>query len=85
MYAQVLKNRGYLVNLVGGSEVGLPIEHPDVICIDIGDRTDVKENMTYNPETNSFTDSFPSLEPSPEPPTTEDRLMAVEEALLMIL
>lgn len=42
------------VNLIGGKEEGLPIEHPLVICVDIGDRTDLEVYMKYNEETGEF-------------------------------
>lgn len=86
MYAQVLKS-DMRVNLIGGNEEGLPIEHPLVICVDIGKRTDVELYMKYNEKTGEFYHEQPPepQPPSPEPPTVEDRLMAVEEALLMIL
>lgn len=86
MYAQILKS-DMRVNLIGGSEEGLPVEHPLVVCVNIGDRTDVEVYMKYNEETGEFYWEEPPepQQPSPDPPTMEDRLMAVEEALLMIL
>ena len=86
MYAQILKS-DMRVNLIGGKEEGLPIEHPLVICVDICDRTDVEVYMKYDEETGEFYhEQVPEPQPPlPEPPTVEDRLMAVEEALLMIL
>jgi hypothetical protein len=83
MYAQILK-RDMRVNLIGGAAEGLPIEHPEVICIDISGRSDVALNMKYDSDTGTFYKE-PTHEPSPETPTIEDRMAAVEEALLMIL
>lgn len=81
-YAQILKS-DMRVNLIGGPEVGLPIEHPQVLCIDIGDRTDVKVFMKYDEHTGEFYEEAHEL--TPEPPTVDERLSAMEEALLMIL
>ncbi len=54
MYAQVRKTDN-VVALIGGEEVGLPIEHPDVLCIDIGENEQgVSENWTYFPEEKRF-------------------------------
>lgn len=51
-YAQIVK-RDMKVNLVGGNEVGLPIDHPAVICVDIGDKQ-VEEGMSYDIGTEEF-------------------------------
>ena len=55
-YAQVLKE-DMRVNLIGGRNEGLPINHPAVIVIDITDRADkndIKVAMTYDQETDTF-------------------------------
>ncbi len=54
MYAQIVRSLGNLVTLIGDTEVGLPIEDSDVICIDIGDRADVLTGMKFNEETQIF-------------------------------
>lgn len=86
MYAQILKS-DMRVNLIGGREEGLPVEHPLVVCVDIGDRIDVEVYMKYNEETGEFYwEENPEPQPAGlQPPSVEDRLMAVEEALLMII
>lgn len=64
MWAQVLKVTGNKVNLIGDESVGLPIVHPDVICVDIGERTDVELFMTYNEGTGEFCkEELPKLSP----------------------
>lgn len=82
MYAQVIKS-DMRVNLIGGEEEGLPIEHTAVICVDIGERTDVELGMKYDVETGNFS-ATPSG-PSTEPPSIESRVAAIEEALLTML
>ena len=45
------------VNLIGGRNEGLPINHPAVIVIDITDRADkndIKVAMTYDQDTDTF-------------------------------
>ena len=53
MYAQVLRY-DMKVNLIGGEEVGIPVDSSLVICVDIGDRQDVQEGMSYNEATGEF-------------------------------
>lgn len=53
MYAQILKE-SMRVNLIGGSDLGLPIEHNSIICIDIGDNPNIKLGMVYDESTQSF-------------------------------
>ncbi|MBR0596971.1 hypothetical protein [Sinanaerobacter chloroacetimidivorans] len=78
MYAQVLKT-DMRVNLIGDSDKGLPIEHPAVICVDIGDRTDVKLGMKYDKEKGLFYEEVPEVITPPEAePATEDYLIDLD-------
>ena len=70
MYAQVLLKHGNIVGLIGGEAEGLPIVHPDVLCIDIEDRTDVKVGMQYNSETRLFYEEEPEAITPQEPEST---------------
>lgn len=64
MFAQVLKS-DMRVNLIGGANEGLPIEHAAVICVDIGERTDIKLYMKYDEENGVFyEESFETALPS---------------------
>lgn len=84
MYAQILKET-MIVNLIGGKEVGLPLEHPMVICIDISEhpqRNELKVGMSYDVNTDIFCDAplkkndeaAPETKEEPQP-TQEDMLM----------
>lgn len=56
VYAQILKE-DMRVNLIGGRNEGLPINHPAVIIVDITDRADkdeIKVSMSYDIETDTF-------------------------------
>lgn len=83
MYAQVIKSLNNTVSLIGGAEEGLPIEHPDVICIDIGERIDVKVGMKYREDTGEFYEDVP--DPIIVPPSVENRVAALEQAFLILL
>lgn len=85
MYAQIMKS-DMRVNLIGGPAEGLPIEHPAVICVDIGDRTDVNLYMKYDEETGEFYEEAPDVpDPVVSPPTDAERLAAAEQAILAIM
>ena len=76
-YAQILKSDN-TVNLIGGTDLGLPVEnHNLVYCIDITDRAD-KDNielyMVYNSETDTF--SFPQVEEAETTVSLEDQIRA---------
>ena len=76
-YAQILKSDN-TVNLIGGTEFGLPVEnHNLVYCIDITDRAD-KDNielyMVYNSETDTF--GFPQVEEAEKTVSLEDQIKA---------
>lgn len=83
MYAQIIK-ADMRVNLIGGVDEGLPIEHPEVICVDIGDRTDVKVYMRYDSEAEEFFDE--ALEPIliKPMPTMEEYLIDLDFRVSMI-
>ena len=76
-YAQILKSDN-TVNLIGGAELGLPVEnHNLVYCIDITDRADKNEielYMVYNAETDTF--SFPQEEGTEKAVSLEDQIRA---------
>lgn len=80
-YAQILKLDN-TVNLIGGTEMGLPVEnHELVYCIDITNRVDkdtIEVYMIYDKETNTFT--FP---PTQEPPTEPTTPPLTEKDLMM--
>lgn len=63
-YAQILK-RDMKVGLIGGAAEGLPITHQSVICIDIGERIDIKVGMKYDEATGNFYEEIP-INPEPK-------------------
>lgn len=73
MFAQILKHN-MMVDLIGGEEVGLPINHPSIICMDLANRADTVEvGMYYNPTLDTF--SY-EREPIIIPPTSEEIVIA---------
>lgn len=71
IYAQMLKNNHEVV-LVGGSEVGLPVnDHELVYCIELDGNNTVSVGMIYNLEEKVFGENMVQgntveLEPSPQ-------------------
>lgn len=88
IYAQVLKEN-MKVNLIGGRNEGLPINHPAVIIVDITDRADkdeIKVSMSYDIETDTFAyieDKIWIAEATPEA-TQMDRIEANLDYLVMM-
>lgn len=88
VYAQILKE-DMKVNLIGGRNEGLPINHPAVIVVDITDRADkdaIKVAMTYDPITDAFAyieDKIGIAEVTPEA-TQLDRMEANLDYLVMM-
>lgn len=88
IYAQVLKE-DMKVNLIGGRNEGLPINHPAVIVVDITDRADkeeIKVAMTYDPIADVFAyieDKIEVAEVTPET-TQMDRIEANLDYLVMM-
>lgn len=88
IYAQVLKE-DMKVNLIGGRNEGLPINHPAVIVVDITDRADkeeIKIAMTYDPIVDAFayaTDKIEIIEVKAES-TQMDRIEANIDYLVMM-
>ncbi len=77
-YAQILKE-DMRVNLIGGRNEGLPINHPAVIVIDITDRADknnIKVAMTYDPVTDVFAYEKTEIVELPTEATQLDRIEA---------
>lgn len=88
IYAQILKE-DMRVNLIGGRNEGLPINHPAVIVVDITDRADkdeIKVSMSYDIETDKFAyieDKIEVAEVTPEA-TQVDRIEANLDYLIMM-
>ena len=86
IYAQILKSN-MQVNLVGGKEVGLPIEnHPLAFCVDITGLENVTEGMVYNAERKEFLNSevLPILPVVPQPTTEEQILFETKYQTLLL-
>lgn len=85
-YAQIDRQTN-IVNLVGTENEGMPIPDNDVVyTIEITDRLDfktIKENMVYNPETDTFSDYLP--EPYTPEPTENEIILARLDYLTMLV
>lgn len=78
IYAQVLKE-DMMVNLIGGRNEGLPINHPAVIVVDITERVDkdeIKVSMTYDPIADVFAYEKTEIVEVPAEATQLDRIEA---------
>lgn len=66
-----------IVNLIGGQEVGLPIEHQEVLCVDIGDNNiGVELFMFYDQEKDMFYKKERPYTPEPQLTPAEQREQA---------
>lgn len=87
-YAQVVNG---MVNLIGGEEVGLPLNNDIATSIDITDMLEEErpiEGSFYivNEDGEGYFSEFPpDSEPEPVPETTEQKLAHIEEQNIILM
>ena len=75
-YAQY-DTRNMIVNLVGGADVGLPVNVGTVRSIELQAGQIVKSGMIYNAQTGEFTEPvITPVEPIPPQPTEQEIIQA---------